>query len=139
MYLLPVKCTLYPQVQCLDCGNNLSSRDRLKEHMATQHSDNAPTFRCQCGKVFRSQRVPKSHEMLHTGGRINCELYPFEGTHGEQMRAHISGRSLMFICCVRFTQCTSGAYYPIVSMICTFIFPECASGIERLIIKFCPR
>ena len=29
----------------------------------------------------------KSHEMLHTGG-IKCWLCPFEGTHGEQMRAH---------------------------------------------------
>ena len=59
----------------------------LKQHMATQHSDNPPTFTCQCGKVFKSQRGLKSHEMLHTGG-IKCGLCPFEGTHGEQMRAH---------------------------------------------------
>ena len=75
------------QVQCLDCGKKLSSRDRLKQHMATQHSDNPPTFTCQCGKVFKSQRGLTSHEMLHTGG-IKCGLCPFEGTHGEQMRAH---------------------------------------------------
>ena len=76
------------QVQCLDCGKKLSSRDRLKQHMATQHSDNPPTFTCQCGKVFKSQRGLKSHEMLHTGV-IKCGLCPFEGTHGEQMRAHL--------------------------------------------------
>ena len=74
-------------MQCLDCGKKLSSRDRLKQHMETQHSDNPPTFTCQCGKVFKSQRGLKSHEMLHTGG-IKCGLCPFEGTHGEQMRAH---------------------------------------------------
>ena len=67
------------QVQCLDCGKKLSSRDRLKQHMATQHSDNPPTFTCQCGKVFKSQIGLKSHEMLHTGG-IKCGLCPFEGT-----------------------------------------------------------
>ena len=74
------------QVQCLDCGKKLSSRQTQTAH-ATQHSDNPPTFTCQCRKVFKSQRGLKSHEMLHTGG-IKCGLCPFEGTHGEQMRAH---------------------------------------------------
>ena len=53
------------QVQCLDCGKKLSSRDRLKQHMATQHWDNPPTFTCQCGKVFKSQRGLKSPCLLN--------------------------------------------------------------------------
>ena len=74
-------------MHCLDCGKKLSSRDRLKQHIATQHSDNPPTFTCQCGRVFKSQIGLNSHEMLHTGG-IKCGMCPFEGTHGEQIRAH---------------------------------------------------
>ena len=59
------------QVQCLDCGKKLSSRDRLKQHMATQHSDNPPTFTCQCGKVFKSQIGLKIYDKFCFNSQVN--------------------------------------------------------------------
>ena len=86
----PLNCTslslyLFPRElgYATYCRKKLSSRDSN----SIWQRNTPPTFTCQCGKVFKSQRGLKSDEMLHTGG-IKCGLCPFEGTHGEQTRAH---------------------------------------------------
>ena len=75
---------------CHICGNSLSNKQNLRNHVFLVHTDNNKKFQCStCKKWFSSKnRLKFHHSIVHEGKKVNCKVCGKQFSQNGRLKIH---------------------------------------------------